>query len=89
MEENEESDLGVFVRRVYLASRSSGGLSLARFECRYIYLSRTMNGMHRERARERESERDSEMISKVISSRETAKEASRERGDPDQSLDHL
>ena len=54
MEENEESDLGVFVRRVYLASRSSGGLSLARFECRYIYLSRTMNGMHRERARERE-----------------------------------
>ena len=72
-EENEESDLDVFVRRVYLASRSSGGRYPTRFECWYIYLSRTMNGMHRERARER----DSEMISKVKSSRETAKEVSR------------
>jgi hypothetical protein len=43
-EENEESDLGVFVRRVYLAIRSSPVVSLTSAESRaYIYIVSTRN----------------------------------------------
>jgi hypothetical protein len=43
-EENEESDLGIFVRRVYLAIQSSPVVSLTSDEsCAYIYVVSTRN----------------------------------------------
>jgi hypothetical protein len=89
-EENEESDLGVFVRRVYLAIRSSPVVSLTSDEpCAYIYIYTLCQQATGKQTKTENKEIELEMISQLISSEEEKKrDIEGERGDLCKSLDH-